>query len=320
MKVLFVLGGKVGRLHKADDKEGFSYYIREQAENLTQKGVQVEFFRFQLRGKLDAFYKIHLLRRQIKSGKYDLIHAHYGLFGFLSLFAKSNTPLITTLHGTDINNVRNNYLSSLAVKFSDYSIFVSEDLLTKAKYLPNRIKCAVIPCGVDRDVFYPIPKEIAREKLGMKKDGVCILFGSSSENPIKNFALAKRAVELLNFPYEMRELTKLTREQVNLIMNASNLLLMTSISEGSPQVIKEALFTNLPIVSVDVGDVKENIKNLKNCHIAERDPSDIARKISLIVENGCGRTNGSEIAGDFDNAVIADRIYSIYSFLVNRDK
>lgn len=318
MKVLFVLGGKVGRLHKADDKEGFSYYIREQAENLSKKGVQIDFFRFQLRGKRDILYKIHLLRKQIKSGKYDLIHAHYGLFGFLTLFAKSKVPLITTLHGTDINNIRNNYLSSLAVRFSDYSIFVSEDLHAKAKYLPKSTKCAIIPCGVDRDIFYPIPKGHAREKMGMNKKGVYILFGSSSENPIKNFGLAKNALDLLSFPYELRELTKLSRDQVNLIMNASDILILTSISEGSPQVIKEALFTNLPIVSVDVGDVKKNIKKIENCHIAERDPSDIAQKINCIVENGCKRTNGSEISGSYDNAVIADRIFSIYSELVKK--
>jgi teichuronic acid biosynthesis glycosyltransferase TuaC len=63
------------------------------------------------------------------------------------------------------------------------------------------------------------------------------------------------------------------------LLNAADLLLLTSLTEGSPQVIKEAMACNCPIVATDVGDIREIIGYTDGCYITTFKPSDVAVKI-----------------------------------------
>ncbi len=313
MKVLFVLGGKTSSLHKKGD-DTISFYIKEQSEELKKLGIEIDYFRFQLKDKINLIHRIRSLRKYISKNNYDLIHAHYGLFGFATLFAKGELPLVTTFHGSDINVKKNSIFSAIAIKYSSFSIFVSQALYNNALIKPkNNYK--ILPCGVDQTIFHYIGKSNARGILGYNSDDTYILFPSSKKTPIKNYQLAEDSLKLLNYKYVLIELIKKTRKDVNLIMNACDLLLLTSKSEGSPQVIKEALSTNLPIVSVDVGDVSENIKNIDNCYITKNKPVDIAKKIELIIESGSERSNGNKTSQKFENKKIAEEILAIYNSL-----
>jgi len=62
-------------------------------------------------------------------------------------------------------------------------------------------------------------------------------------------------------------------------LNASDALLLTSMHEGSPTVVKEALACGLPVVSVDVGDVAERIEGIEGCHLASPEPAELAGKL-----------------------------------------
>lgn len=234
------------------------------------------------------------------------------------MFSKKHTPILTTFHGSDINSKVINIFSTIAIKYSTHSIFVSQSLYDKAWLRPKK-NYSIIPCGVSGDIFVPMDKFKARKILGFKKDTNYILFPSRISNPVKNYPLAKKALDLLDFKFELIELMKKTREEVNLIMNACDLLILTSKSEGSPQVIKEALFTNLPIVSVDVGDVSENIKNVTNCFVASNNPKDLSIKIKKIISNK-NRTNGSSVVNKFYNNEIAEEIKGIYNSILKIDE
>ena len=83
---------------------------------------------------------------------------------------------------------------------------------------------------------------------------------------------------------ELIELDNRNREEVNLLLNACNLLLLTSTSEGSPQVIKEAMACNRPIVATDVGDIRELIGDTEGCYLTSFDPDDVAKKIKLALQ------------------------------------
>ena len=52
-------------------------------------------------------------------------------------------------------------------------------------------------------------------------------------------------------------------------MNSADCILFTSIQEGSPNVIKEALACNIPIVSTNVGDVKERLETIDGCFVID---------------------------------------------------
>ena len=95
--------------------------------------------------------------------------------------------------------------------------------------------------------------------------------------------------------------------------NAADVLLLTSLSEGSPNIIKEAMACNCPIVSTDVGDVKENIYNTEGCFISSYDPSDIANKIQKASNYGKSRTNGRENITHLNNNIVAKQILNIYN-------
>lgn len=142
-----------------------------------------------------------------------------------------------------------------------------------------------------------------------------ILFSSGFDRPVKNPDLAFEALKKVTENCQLIELKDKTREQVNLLLNASDALLLTSSSEGSPQVIKEAMASNCPIVTTDVGDIKEVIRNTEGCYITSFEPDDIAEKINLAISFN-KRTNGRDKINHFDNNKIAEKVFDIYK-LVN---
>ena len=66
-------------------------------------------------------------------------------------------------------------------------------------------------------------------------------FASNFSNKVKNYQLAKKALKHLNKKIHLIELVGYNRDEVNILLNAVDFLLMTSISEGSHQIIKEAM-------------------------------------------------------------------------------
>ena len=132
------------------------------------------------------------------------------------------------------------------------------------------------------------------------------------ENERKNYALAKKAIALLTkYDVNLIELKGYKRDEVNQLLNACDLALLPSKSEGSPQFIKEAMACNCPIISTDVGDVKDVIKNTKGCYITSYIPADVANKIKMALNFG-KRTEGRGQIEHLDNRLIAARIVDVY--------
>ena len=148
--------------------------------------------------------------------------------------------------------------------------------------------------------------------MGLGDGKQYVLFAGAFDNSIKNAPLAQGAVALLN-DVELLELKGYTRGQVATLMQAVDAFLMTSLSEGSPQVIKEAMVCGCPIVSVDVGDVREITEGVEGCFISERDPQALAAALqSALAFNR--RTTGRTriIERGLTNDRIATRLIEIY--------
>jgi N-acetyl sugar amidotransferase len=223
-------------------------------------------------------------------------------------------PVIITFHGSDINIRKLNFISSIVSYLSTWRIFVSKELHTKILLAPSK-NYKIIPCGINLDIFRFIDKKEARVLLGLSHTKKYILFASAFDNPIKNFPLARKALDLIEEEFDLLELNNRSREEVCLLLNASDLLLLTSRSEGSPQVIKEALACNCPIVATDVGEIEKMIYNVSNSYIVNFDAYNIAEKIRLILKSG-ERANGREMALPYDNNLIAKKIIDIYRKIV----
>lgn len=288
------------------NKGYYAPFIIEQAKAIEDKGHKVVFFGIQGKGFLGYMFNYFKLKKVIKTFSPQIIHAHYGLSGLLANLQRK-IPVVTTFHGSDINNKKVLPFSKLAIVLSAYNIFVSQKTIDIAKPKKSFI---LLPCGVDLDTFYHIEKEEARRILQIESNAHVVLFAGAFENAVKNPDLAKAAIQLLT-DVDLKELKGYTRKEVNLLMNAVDLALMTSFTEGSPQFVKEALACGCPVVSVEVGDVKDLIGDVEGCYMAERNAQDIANKIKLVLQQN-KRINGKEIVEKFDINEIAKQLSQLY--------
>lgn len=309
----------------ASDKNGhFAPFIEEQMTALQACGVEI--IRYGVTGKGITGYlrELPALRRLIRAEQPDIIHAHFGLCGLLATLAVIGlrTPVVVTYHGCDINAKKNRPFSKVAMCLSAWNIFVSHRQMLNAfgtdEQASKNHKWSIIPCGIDTHLFDD--EHVCTEWFDRKfSSNTYVLFAGSFDNFVKGPELAKQAVEIYNAshlesPIELLELRGYTREQVVTLMHKCSTLLLTSIREGSPQVVKEAMACGCPIVSVDVGDVAERLSGMEGGYVVPtRDPKELALNLEPAI--AFGRTKGREklLEDGLDNTQIAETLISIYT-------
>lgn len=307
MKVLFVSSG--------NKRTGISQVVYNQGESIRRLGVDLTYFKIEGKGLFGYLRSLRMLRRYLNLNHFSVIHSHYSLSGIVAALAGAK-PLVASLMGSD---VKQNFLGRLMIKIFyrfqwDSCIVKTDDM--KASLGINDIN--VLPNGVDLNHFSVITKETAQKKLAWDVHKKHILFVADPVRKVKNFALAKQAFDLAGIKGEMHFLIDITREELPLHYNASDVVLLTSLWEGSPNVIKEAMACNCPIVSTDVGDVKWIIGNTEGCYITGFNAEDISEKITNALEFGkrtVGRDRIKNLGLDSDS--VADKILKIYSSLLN---
>jgi teichuronic acid biosynthesis glycosyltransferase TuaC len=174
----------------------------------------------------------------------------------------------------------------------------------------------LIPSGVDIELFKPIEQNQARKFLNLDEDRKYILFAGAFANQVKNFSLAQEAVALLTNT-NLIELQGYSREEVVLLLNAVDVVLMTSFTEGSPQIIKEAMACNCPIVSVRVGDVADVTDRVDGYFISTYQSADVASKLQQALAFGNrteGRTRIMKLGLDADT--VAGKILNVYKEII----
>lgn len=322
MKVLVVCS------YKSYVSDGIAPFIKEQVETLRalkigDAGLEVEYYLLHGKGVFGYLKEIPTLRKKMREFKPDVIHAHFGLCGLLANIATRRVPVVVTYHGSDINDSHVYKFSKYAIRLSAWNIFVSRKNMEYAGF-SNGKKCSLISCGVDDTLFVPMEKGECRRKLqefGKWKEvegKKYVLFTKQFFNIAKDYPLAKAAIERLD-NVELLEFIGYTREESVLLINAVDALLMTSKTEGSPQVIKEAMACGCPIVSVDVGDVKERINCIDGCYVAQtREPEELAKLLRKAFAFE-GKTNGREVltTQNLSNQLIAKQLIEIYQRVKN---
>jgi glycosyltransferase involved in cell wall biosynthesis len=312
IKVLIVCSGNFD-----NPKENFHLqqsFVYEQMKALNKLNVNFNVFLIQGSGILGYMKNIFKYHKMILSFQPDLIHAHFGLSG---LFANLQflKPVVTTFHGSDVQTTKKNlYISKIASYLSKFSISVNRKMV----YLLNiNSNYSVIPCGVEK-YEQEMSVQDARSFFGFSQNENLILFASAFDNSIKNYALAKKTLELVPNA-KLIELKGYDRNEVLLLMKAVDCLLMTSLSEGSPQVVKEAMMMGCPIVSVDVGDVCDLIKDIEGCFLVSYDAKFIADKLNKVLENK-KRINGYEKLEQMQlfNHQVSKRILEVYQNILQK--
>ncbi len=304
MRILIVCSKNSGKI---------APFIVEQVEALNRLGVTTDYFTIEQKGVSGYLKSRKPLLDKIAGFRPDIIHAHFGLSGLLANMQR-RVPVVTTYHGSDINVKKVLRLSKMAMRLSAFNVFVSQQNALTAK---AKEKYEILLCGVDLERLEERSKEAAREALGWEEGEKTTVFAGAFDNTAKNAALAKEAVALLK-DVRLVELKGYDREDVANIFYAADALLMTSLSEGSPQVIKEAMACGCPIVSVDVGDVKERVEGLDGCFVAKsRESHELAELLAKAMAFE-GRTKGREriVADGLDNRQMVERLMGIYGKVV----
>lgn len=299
MKVLVVCSKNSGKI---------APFILEQGESLLRSGVEVDYYPIVGKGLMGYWRNKKLLFQKIRSFQPDIIHAHYGLSGLLAN-TQRKIPVVTTYHGSDINTSGLFILSRLNMVLSSHNIFVSNENKLKSGLSKN---FTLLPCGVDTKTFVPGLKSESKKLLGLDSEQKLVLFSSAFDIEVKNSALALSAIALLQ-DVRLIELKNYSRSQVSLLMNAVDVALMTSFTEGSPQFVKEAMACNCPIVSVPVGDVPFVLEGVEGCFIAGYDAIDIAEKLKTAFKFG-KRTEGRSriLELGWSTEKVAERLLSLY--------
>lgn len=311
MKILIVCSGK-----PSNPQWSFKLnrsYVYEQAESLKELGIEYDTYFIEGNGILGYLKNHKNMMNKIKEYNPDLIHAHYGLSGLLANLQRK-VPVITTYHGSDINVKQIRPFSYLASKLSTENIFVHKDLAPKINY---KKEVHLIACGVDTKLFYPIEKDKAKKILDLREDKKYGLFTSSFQNNVKNYPLAKEAIEKSKYDVELLELKGYTREEVNLLMNAVDFLIISSLSETGPLVAKEAMCCNTPIVSVDVGNVKDTLFETDGSYVVSLyDATELASYIDKVIETN-QKTNAREKSLQYDLPQVSKKVLKVYEKVLN---
>ncbi len=244
-------------------------FVRDQVQALEAAGAEVELYSFPL-GKRQYPRAIRAVRRLLREGDYDLVHAHYGLAGWCARRAGAR-PLVVTFHGTDVRHRAAGWLSRRLARRVDLAAGASRGLFGPEGGRPGlprpEGRAAVLPCGADLERFRPMPRAEARRALGLEPSGRYLLFPAATSRPEKRFDRAARLARHVG----ARLLTggEITAERMPEWINAANAVLVTSDNEGFGLVGVEALACDVPVLSTPVGIAPALLRGVEGC-LAER--------------------------------------------------
>jgi glycosyltransferase involved in cell wall biosynthesis len=246
-------------------------------------------------------------------GSYDLIHANYGLTAPFAVM-QPRLPVVLSLWGTDLGGELG-WVSKLCATACDATIVMSEGMKRELGQ-----ECHIIPHGVDFDQFEPVARSDAIDRLEWDPDAKHVLFPYKAEREVKNYPRAERIVDAVRAdvsqPVRLQTARDVPHERMPTYMNAADCLLLTSDREGSPNVVKEAMACNLPVVSVDVGDVRERLEGVTPSDVC-RTERELRLALSSILTGG-DRSNGRERAERISAEWMAARIHDVYRDVVAR--
>jgi glycosyltransferase involved in cell wall biosynthesis/predicted ATP-grasp superfamily ATP-dependent carboligase len=310
------------------DRPRTTNFIKRQAEALRAAGAHIDVFHFAAEQRLWNYLRAwRAVRRRLATGRYDLVHAQFGQSGLVAL--PKRVPLVVTFRGSDLLGIVSDKTgrhtwrgrvaqrcSRMVARLADAVIVVSEHM--KAQ-LPAAVRPTVIPSGLDLKLFHPIPRDEARRRLGWSPGRRVVLFVGRPFQARKRHSLARDAVALLNrsLPAELVVAWGVPHTEMPVYMSAADVLVCTSMQEGSPNVVKEALACDLPVVSVPVGDVALRLQGVAGCELcADERPETIAAALERVLRRD-QRIDGRDAVRPLDEELLTQQVLDIYRSVVN---
>lgn len=278
-------------------------FVDRQIGSLKKAGVRISTFDIGTsHSPIHIFSKWLELRREVRRVVPDLVHGQYGtIVGILTAFA--GRPAVISFCGGDLQPGASVsylrlffgfFLSNLAALRAERLICKSEQLRQALWWCKSR--AVVIPSGVDLNLFSPGPQHEARKELGWHLENPVAILNVGADPKGKGIDLANEAMRIASQRVPSAKLhiiSNVEPKRMPVYYRAADVLLCTSITEGSPNVVKEALACNLPVVSTPVGDVSERLIGVHPSCVVSRNPEEFGEALAEILL-ARQRSNGRE--------------------------
>lgn len=298
-------------------------FARNQVTSLAKAGITSRsFFLLSRTSPLQLWHEVQRFRQELAEFRPDIVHAHYGTMNAFFCALLVSCPLVVSYQGSDLNPCPSmngarwlvgKILSQMAALRAARIICVSQQL--KGRLWWNRSRATVLPSGVDTTVFHPSSRNDARSQLGWDPGERIVIFSAGSHPLVKRLDLARSAVteaEALCGPIRFVVLDGRTEQgRMPVLFNGADCFLMTSDWEGSPNIVKEAIACNLPVVSVDVGDVQERLTDVRPSTIVGRDAVEIGTALADVLQKH-ERSNGYDVIQELSAENVAERVATVY--------
>jgi glycosyltransferase involved in cell wall biosynthesis len=290
-RVLVVTG-----MYPTEERPSFGTFVKHQVEALRAAGCVQDVLVIEgWRSRANYLWAIGRVRRAIRTKRYDLVHAYYGLCGFVAA-CQARLPLVVTYCGSDLNPgyagrdrawLRSKTIVALgqaAALRARCCLVRSQEMRGRLLWRGARERARIVVSGVDLQLFHPEDSAAARRRLGWDAGRPTVLFACADPAlpAVKRPELARRVMAEVrkSIPEaELRIAAGLPQTSLPEQYNAADLLLLTSANEGSPNVVREALACGLPVVSTPVGDVPDTLRGIRHCHVCDADPVRLASKV-----------------------------------------
>lgn len=320
MRVLFVTN-----LWPDEERPWHGTFVRTQADSLRALGVELEVMTIRGYAGRGAYARAAVRAAALnRRRRFDVVHAHYGHAGVVGRL-QLRAPLVVSYCGSDLIGAFDAAGRVTSRSRAEVAVFrqlaaVSDATITKtdemAALLPAQLRARnhVIPNGVDLEDFTPQDQAAARRQLGWDPNAPVALFVGDPALPVKGFALARLAVAAATTALPglmLRAATGVAPGDMPTWMSAADVLVFTSIAEGSPNAVKEALAVELPVVATAVGDVPERLAGLPACHAGAPDPRELGAALVAAVRHG-RVPEAREAMGELGLARVAQRVADVY--------
>lgn len=300
----------------------YGSFVEAQMESLRALGVDYDVLFVNGRERLMNYLRgIFQVRRRLAAKRYDLIHAHFGLSGWVARF-QLRAPLVVSFMGDDVlgrfdRQGRVGIIGRIFQLSSFLLARLAAAVIVKSEAMKARLRLGpayVIPNGVNMELFRPMDTGEARRQLALDPRRKYVVFPYGPAIANKRYDLVEEAVRLAQREVPSLELLQVSgvpRSRMPLYLNAADALVLASHSEGSPNIVKEAMAVNLPVISVDVGDVATLLGPTDGCYLVPRRAADMAARIVQVCRRDA-RTAGRDWIEQCAEDLIARQIVAVY--------
>ncbi|MBT7081346.1 MAG: glycosyltransferase [Chloroflexi bacterium] len=310
--------------------------------------IHIEAGRVEEINKLAIFPHARDLARNLNRFKrqnnieYDVIHSHYWLSGLVGLWLHQwwNIPHVTMFHtlGAVKNTVGIGELEPELRITSERDVAAGCDRVIAATkrerndlinyYGASADNIAVIPCGINLDLFSPVDMQLARQRLGMNGHKVILYVGRI--NPLKGLDSLIEAVNHMNDAdvrlvvvggdHEQNHSDKLVdyagqidHSELPYYYSAADVCVIPSHYETFCLVALESLACGTPLVATDVGGIGSLIKQGENGHILEdNDPERMAHAVKTVLAGKYPKNAARDAVLKYDWSNIVDVMIAQY--------